>query len=101
MTGRITWGAVAMHAILAGFIVMTVYAIGGLVAALIAAPVVSIAYAAREVWTAADRHDTTLGDGLRVVLEGEPGWSPWNLRLQAASPWIAASLVALYAWGQG
>ena len=98
---RITWGAVAMHAIAAGVVVATAYGFLGLAAALIAAPAVSAVYAAREAWTAADRHDTTFRGGLRIVMEGEPGWSPWNLRLQALSPVVAAGLVALYAWSAG
>ena len=99
--GKITWGAVAMHAIAAGFVVASAYGLFGLAAALIAAPLVSAVYAAREAWTAAARHQAPLSQGLRIVLDGEPGWSPWNLRLQALSPVVAAGLVALYALAGG
>ena len=99
--GRVTWGAVAMHAIVAGFVVMTAYALGGLVWALAAAPIVSVAYVGHEVRTAAKRHRVTLAEAAEIVWHGEPGWSRWNLRLQAAAPVAMAAAVALYAWGQG
>ena len=98
---RITWGAVAMHAIIAGVVVATAYGFLGLAAALIAAPIVSAVDAAREVWTARKRHRCTWAEAARIVVDGEEGWSRWNLRLQALSPVAAAGLVALYALAGG
>lgn len=100
---RINWQAVLMHcgaAALACTIAAAIMTASGgrpLWGALIMWPVVSVFYVLREAWTAADRHDTTWSDGWAIVLSGEPGWSPWNLRLQAFAPVLAGLIVVLIA----
>lgn len=95
-TRRITWGAVAMHAIVAACVVLIAENLAAKPGAAIAAVALSLIYPAREVWTAARRHETTLADGVQILLRGEPGWSRWNLRLQAFVPVAAAWLLTLH-----
>lgn len=97
MTGRITWWAVWQHAVIGGMLCLIVGAILGPLAARIALPVVVLGFAAREAITAADRHDTTISDGVQIVLRGEPGFSPWNLLLQSLAPAAGGAPVFIFA----
>lgn len=98
---RITWWAIAAHAIVAGLIVRTVHEVAGPGAATVAGVLVCGGFAFREVWTASRRHDVDLNGGLLIVLEGERGWSRWNLLLQALSPVPVVALVLAWCWGAG
>lgn len=100
--GKVTWWAVAAHAIVAGVIVRTVFEIAGPAAATLAGVLVCAGFAGREVWTAARRHGVDLPGGLGIVLRGEGGeWSRWNLLLQATSPLPAVLAVLAWCWGAG
>lgn len=98
---RITWWAVAAHAIVAGLIVRTAAEIAGLAVALPVGVLVCAGFAFREVWTASRRHGVDLNGGLLIVVEGERGWSRWNLLLQALSPVPVVALVLAWCWGAG
>lgn len=88
---KITWWAIGAHAFLA-------LAIGGLLFGLASLTSVqteimfvvwiigTLIFGGREVLTAARRHKADWQFGLYVVATGEPGFSPWNLRLQALAP---------------
>lgn len=95
---RITWWAVAAHAIIAGVIVRTVFEMAGPAVATVAGLLVIAGFAFREVWTASRRHDVGLNGGLLIVVEGERGWSRWNLLLQALSPVPMVALVLAWCW---
>jgi len=94
---RITWYALGTHALIGAAVALVAACLLGPVWAWPAAGIMAAIYTFREAWTAADRHDTTLADGWNIVLSGEPGWSPWNLRLQAIAPGVGGAIVALLA----
>ena len=125
MSSRINWNAVAIHCVIALVIVAMAAAVSWawtgvpLLGAVVAWLLSSLAFAAREAVTAAKRHDARLDaqvvilsamdhdtsrdstwrDGLSIVMRGEPGWSEWNLRLQAFAPAVVGFIVVLLVGG--
>lgn len=97
MSGRITWFAVLQHAVIGAGACLAAGAAFGAIGVWVAAPAALLAFTAREIRTAATRHSVGLADGAAIVWRGEPGFSPWNLRLQAIAPIIGALPIVIFA----
>lgn len=90
--GRIAWKEIVRHALIwvGGTLLVEVFRHGWGWLAVLA---FLVTFVAREVLLAKMRYRVTFQEAAEIVWLGEPGWSRWNLRLQAAGPALAGLAV--------
>lgn len=90
--GPIAWKEIVRHALIGvgGTLLAEVFWHGSGLGAVLGFLVI---FTAREVVVVKHRHRVTFQEAAEIVWLGEPGWSRWNLRLQAAGPALAGLAV--------